>query len=321
LRAMRTVVLLLALATGALAGNLLAIHNFPPAKLFRVDVATMNIMQEHDLPLPGDGAPRVAGALDQASNKWYVSTATKSYPTPHLTQYDAHNLNPIRSYPMTKGAIMALEWAHSNLWAIGFNETQHEDDGVPSFMRVDLVNNHLSTICQGRDDLSYGKASTVDEAVWLLYGQFYDPWTAFLDPSLGTCDLRSGISSWVRLGSQIQSLLAVDQALFGNNTDPIPKSVRGTAQGVLVAVQQQLIVTIDPKTGVFASVVRLPTPVVYPNLARGPQNQIYLVYSDTNLVVRSLVVINLAAKTVSAPISHNNLNGEDFEEVDFDTNP
>jgi len=90
---------------------------------------------------------------------------------------------------------------------------------------------------------------------------------------------------------------------------------------VLVAVQQQLIVTIDPKTGVFASVVRLPTPVVYPNLARGPQNQIYLVYSDTNLVVRSLVVINLAAKTVSAPISHNNLNGEDFEEVDFDTNP
>lgn len=60
---------------------------------------------------------------------------------------------------------MALEWAHNNLWgksarhllacvcehvirlhmivcdcltAIGFNETEHEDHGVPTFMRVDL---------------------------------------------------------------------------------------------------------------------------------------------------------------------------------------
>jgi len=313
--------LLSAFAIGAQAGNLLAIHNFPPAKLFRVDVATMNIMQEHDLPVPGDGPPRIAGALDQVTNKWYVSTATKTSPTPHLTQYDAHNLNPVRSYPMSRGAIMAMEFAHSTLWALGFNETQHEDDGVPSFMRVDLVNNHLATICQGRDDLSYGKASTVDEGNWLWFAQFYDPWTAFLDPSLGTCDLRSGITSWVRLGSQVQALLAVPAAFFGNNTEPIPQSVRGTAMAVLVAIQQQLIVTVDPKTGVFAAVVRLPNPVVYPCLSLGPQKQVYLVYSDTNLAVRSLVTINLAAKTVSAPISHNNLHGEDFEFVVFDSNP
>jgi len=313
--------LLLAALSGALAGNLLAIHNFPPAKLFRVDVATMNIMQEHDLPLPGDGAPRIAGALDQTTNKWYVSTATKTQPTPHLTQYDAHNLNPVRSYPMSKGAIMAMEFAHTTLWAIGFNETEHEDDGVPSFMRVDLVNNHLATVCQGRDDLSFGKASSVDEPVWLFHAQFFDPWTAFLDPFLGTCDLRSGISSFVRIGSQVQSMLAVPAALFGNNTDPIPQSVRGTAQGVLVAVQQQLIVTVDPKTGVFAAVVRLPNAVVYPCLALGPQRQVYLVYSDTNLAVRSFVTIDLARKTVSQPVSHANLNGEDFEFAVFDTNP
>jgi len=319
---MRSIVLcLVALATGAFAGNLLAIHNFPPAKLFRVDVATMNIMQEHDLPLPGEGAPRVAGALDQTTNKWYVSTATKTYPTPHLTQYDAHNLNPVKSYPMSRGAIMAMEFAHSTLWAIGFNETQHEDDGVPSFMRVDLVNNHLATICQGRDDLSYGKASTVDEENWLFIAQFFDPWTAFLDPSLGTCDLRSGISSFVRIGSQVQALLAVPAGSFGNNTDLIPPSVRGTAVAVLVAIQQQLVVTVDPRTGVFTAVVRLPNPVVYPCLSLGPQKQVYLVYSDTNLSVRSLVTIDLARKTVSQPISHTNQNGEDFEFVVFDTNP
>jgi len=313
--------LLLALCSVALGGNLLAIHNFPPAKLFRVDVATMNIMQEHDLPLPGDGAPRIAGALDQQTNRWYVSTATKTSPTPHLIQYDAHNLNPVRSYPMSRGAIMAMEWTHSNLWAIGFNETQHEDDGVPSFMRVDLVNNHLATICQGRDDFSFGKASTVDEGSWLFYAQFYDPWTAFLDPSLGVCDLRSGISSFVRISSQVQAMLAVPTALFGNNTDLIPASVRGTAMDVVVALQQQLVVTIDPRTGVFAAVVRLPDPVVYPCLSLGPQKQVYLVYSDTKLAVRSLVTINLASKTVSPPISHANLNGEDFEFVVFDTNP
>jgi len=306
-----------------LAANFLAIHNFPPAKLYRVDVPTMNIMQSHDLPLPGTGAPRVAGALDQVNNHWYVSTATKDQPTPHLTQWNAHDLSVVKQHPMTKGAIMALQWAHGNLWAIGFNETQHEDDGVPTFMRVDLVNNHLVTICQGRDDLSFSHASTVDESVWLLYAQFFDLWTAFLDPYMVTCDLRSGQSSYVALTGRLQSMLAVPTTLFGNNTADLPASVRNApnAQGVLIAVQEQLIVTIDPKTGVLAAVVRLPVQPIYPNLALGPQGQVYLLYGNTNLSVRSLVTINLATKTVSSPVNHDNLTGEDFESVVFDSNP
>jgi len=281
-------------------------------------------MQQHPLALPGNGAPRVAGTLDQALNHWYVSAATEDVPTPHLKMYNAHDLSEITSFPITKGSILSLEWAHNTLFAIGMNETVHYDDGVPTIMRVDLGGGHLITICQGRDDLTYqhtGKASTIDESVWLYHAMFYDLYTAHLDPWLVTCDLRSGSSSYVPLRSQVQAMLAIPVAFFGNNTKVIPQWQIGAAQGVLIGVNMQNIVSIDPRSGLYTTIARLPDQPIYPSLSLGPNKQVYCAYGDTAKKVRSLVTINVATGVVSTPVSHANLTDEDLESAVFDSNP
>jgi len=253
-----------------------------------------------------------------------VSTATEGDPVPHLKVYNAHDLNEIRGYPINKGSLLALDWAHNALWGVGMNETVHYDDGVPTFLHVNLQTNHLTTVCQGRDDLTYqhtGKASTIDEPVWLYYAMLYDLYTAHLDPYLATCDLRSGIASFVALRSQVQAMLAIPQALFGNNTTPIPQWQLGTAQGVLIGVNMQNIVTIDPRTGAYTTIARLPIQPIYPSLSFGPGKEIYCVYGDVDKKVRSLVTINVATGVVSSPISHANLLDEDLESAVFDSNP
>jgi len=260
-------------------------HHKP--NIVRFNAASFDLTDSAELPVPQQGHPRLAGALDTHSNLYYVSIASSEQRQPTIITYDAHSLKPGTPVAIAQGTISALEITPDgrNVYGMGTDA-----NNVPCFLRLRMDTRDVQAICPLQEDLAFGDFSAFDPQ-GLLVGNFYAPFTPGLDPYFGVCNVTSGKSSFVRMKRQVAAMAAVPASAMGQSPN---------APATIFAVQGNTVVKIDPVTGNFVNVATFPEQPLSPTTTFGG-GLLYISY-ETNEESMYLVTVNPVTGAMSAPL-------------------
>jgi len=221
-----------------------AVHHTTPM-VYRVNPATLLFQAAGPVKVPA-GHIHVPSVLDPQQHVYITVVFSEESPQPVVTRYETLNLTAHPSVTFTRGTIDALEISgFGQLVGVG----KDQDTDILSFINVDINGRQIRSVCNVQDGLSFGQFSAIDGQI--LYGNFFEPFTADLTPWIGYCNLTSGQSKFSRISRQVQELVVTPR-------------VGGASK--LLAVLDQDIVTVNPETGAFTPFAKLPKRPFSPSL-------------------------------------------------------